>query len=72
MIKPSEVKNLSVEEKLLLMEALWNDLSEKAESIEIPERHKEILDEREKKIQVGEAKFVNWEKAKKQINKAVQ
>ena len=72
MIKPSEVKNLSVEEKLLLMEALWNDLSEKVESMEIPERHKEILDEREKKIQAGEAKFVDWEKAKKQINKAVQ
>ncbi|MDZ7718373.1 MAG: addiction module protein [Balneolaceae bacterium] len=72
MIKQSEVKNLSTEEKLLLMEALWNDLSEKIESMEIPERHKEILDEREKKIQAGEAKFVDWEKAKKQINKAVQ
>ncbi|MCG2587545.1 addiction module protein [Rhodohalobacter sulfatireducens] len=72
MIKPSEVKNLSVEEKLLLMEALWNDLSEKVGSMEIPESHKAILDEREKKIQVGEAKFVDWEKAKKQINKAVQ
>lgn len=72
MIKPSEVKNLSVEEKLLLMEALWNDLSEKVESMEIPERHKEILVERENNIQAGEAKFVDWEKAKKQINKAVQ
>jgi putative addiction module component (TIGR02574 family) len=72
MIKPSEVKNLSVEERLLLMDALWNNLSEKVESMEIAERHKEILYEREKKIQVGEAKFVDWEKAKKQINKAVQ
>ena len=68
MIKPEEVKKLSVKEKLRLMEALWDDLSENEELIEIPESHKKILDEREKKIQSGEAKFVEWDKAKKEIN----
>jgi len=72
MIKPSELKKLSVEEKLLLLEALWNDLSDDIESMEIPERHKEILDERENKIKTGKAKFIDWEKAKKQINKSIQ
>lgn len=72
MIKPEEVKKLSIQEKLLLMEAIWTDLSDNEEILEVPQRHKEILDEREQQIQAGEAKFIDWEKAREEINKAVK
>lgn len=72
MIKPDEVKKLTLREKLLLMEAIWDDLSGDEDLLEVPQRHKEMLDEREQKIQTGEAKFMDWETAKKEINKTVE
>lgn len=72
MIKPKVIKKLSTQGKLRLMEAIWDDLSDNEELMEFPERHKEILDKREKQIQSGEAKFIDWEDAKEQINKATR
>ncbi len=65
------LNEMSVLEKLQLMEALWADLSRNAESLESPEWHRDILDERERRIASGEARFVDWEKAKADIRKSV-
>ena len=58
---------MSVEEKLQTMEALWQSLSVDPAAIESPPWHAEELVERERKIDSGEAKFVEWEKAKADI-----
>lgn len=58
---------MSIEEKLQTMEALWENLSVDPTAIESPAWHEEVLRERESRIASGEAKFIDWEKAKADI-----
>lgn len=60
---------MSIEEKLQTMEALWEDLSVDPTKIESPAWHEEELRERERKIASGEAKFIDWEAAKADIRR---
>ena len=55
---------MSVEEKLELMEAIWIDLSQDPDRLESPTWHKDVLEETEKRVESGEAVFSDWEKAK--------
>jgi putative addiction module component (TIGR02574 family) len=63
------LNEMTVEEKLQTMEALWQSLSADPVMIESPAWHEEELRERERKIESGEAKFVDWEKAKADIRR---
>jgi hypothetical protein len=63
------LSEMTVSEKLEVMETLWKDLSRNADALESPEWHKTVLDERERKIQSGEARFIDWEQAKADIRK---
>jgi hypothetical protein len=65
----SPAERNGVEEKLQTMEALWQSLSADPGAIESPAWHGEELAERERKIESGEAKFVEWEKAKADIRR---
>jgi hypothetical protein len=65
------LNEMTVPEKLQLMEALWEDLSRKTDSFESPEWHKSVLEEREHRIQSGEAHFIDWEQAREDIRKRV-
>ena len=72
MIAQEEIRQMSIQEKLLLMEAVWEDLSSRAEQIEVPQWHKDLLDAREAAVREGKAEFIAWEKAKKQIDDTVR
>jgi len=63
-----EIKKMTVAEKLRAMEALWDDLCRR-DAVPVPQWHREILDQRERLIKKGKAKFIDWETAKKQIRK---
>ena len=63
------LKEMTLHEKLAVMESLWEDLARYPESIESPTWHKDILDERHQRIAEGKAQFVNWETAKAEIRK---
>ena len=63
------LKEMSVEEKLQTMETIWQDLSANPEQIESPAWHEEELRVREAQIGSGEAKFLDWEKAKDEIRR---
>ena len=67
-----QIHQLPLREKLLAMEAIWNDISREEVTLEVPQWHKDILDERERLIAEGKAQFIDWEDAKKQIKQAVQ
>ena len=58
---------MSTEEKLQAMEALWADLSRNPEQFESPAWHKQVLEEREQRLESGEENFIDWELAKKQL-----
>ena len=60
------IEQMTLEEKLRTMEALWDDLC-RQDSVPIPQWHKDTLDERRRLIDEGKAEFIDWETAKKQI-----
>lgn len=65
------LKDMTVAEKLQLMETIWEDLSRNSDALESPEWHREVLEERERRIDSGEARFSDWEQAKAAIRKRV-
>lgn len=62
---------MSVEDKLQVMEALWEDLSRHPEDIPVPEWHGQILQEREAARARGEDALEDWEQAKRRIRDEV-
>ena len=58
---------MSTAEKLRAMEALWDDLCRREQTVPVPQWHKDILDERERLVVEGKARFTDWEAAKKRI-----
>jgi hypothetical protein len=44
------LKDMTLQEKLAAMEALWEDLTRSAQSFESPEWHKDTLEERRQRI----------------------
>jgi putative addiction module component (TIGR02574 family) len=70
MIALAEIQQLPLREKLLVMEALWDSIAQAEDQLDVPQWHKAILDEREKLVQEGGAKFIDWEAAKKQIRES--
>ena len=64
-----EIKQLSREEKLRVMEAIWEDLSTEDELIESPEWHKDALQETERRLSSGQEKIMEWRDAKNELRK---
>ena len=64
-----EIGGLSREEKLRVMEAIWEDLSREAEQIESPQWHCEALEETDRRRQAGQESVVDWQEAKKELRK---
>jgi hypothetical protein len=58
------LNQMTVQEKLALMEILWEDLARTPEAIKFPAWHKQVLGEREARVASGEARFIDWEEAK--------
>ena len=61
------IENLSVAEKLLLMERLWVDLSRRAADVPVPDWHGDLLDARRAAVHEGKGKFIDWEVAKREL-----
>ena len=62
-----EIGHLSREDKLKVMEAIWEDLSKEDEELESPEWHQKALLETEQRLNLGEEKKVDWNTAKKEL-----
>jgi hypothetical protein len=56
------LENLSVADKILLMERLWEDLSRRPSDVPSPDWHGDILAER-----AGSKEFISWDAAKKRL-----
>ena len=64
-----EIKNLSKEEKLRVMEAIWEDLSRDEETVESPDWHREALQETKSRYNSGEEAAIDWHQAKHNLRK---
>jgi hypothetical protein len=69
MAVPLPLNEMSLPEKLRIIEALWEDLSRNPEMLDSPAWHETVLEEREKSIAAGETHFSNWKTAKEDIHK---
>lgn len=67
-----QIHQMALHEKLLVMEAIWDDICRVEEKLEVPQWHKDLLDDRERRTAEGQAHFIDWEEAKKQIKEAAQ
>ena len=70
MNKPITIENLSLSEKIELMEKLWDDLSS-SKDYAPPEWHGEELAKRKKALAEGKIAYTDWNKAKEEIRKEV-
>ncbi len=61
------LKDMSVAEKIGIMEEIWADLTCSASEYSPPEWHGRILEERRRLAESGEVGFTDWETAKSEI-----
>ncbi len=61
------LKNMTIEEKLKLMEEIWTDLIKHEDQISSPLWHKDFLEEREERVKKGQETILDWDEAKERI-----
>jgi len=66
----ADIAKLSLREKLQIMEAIWEDLRGRVNSMDVPDEHRRILDERRARIASGEAKLLEWDQVKHSLGRA--
>jgi len=64
-----EIDNLSAEERLELIESLWESLIQNPSSIPVTDAQKRILDDRLDEIEAGDDTGIPWEEVKARITK---
>ncbi len=64
-----EISHLSKENKLKVMEAIWEDLSKDDMEVESPGWRHDALRDTERRLELGEEKAVDWNAAKKELRK---
>lgn len=61
------ISDLSLAQKLDLMEALWAELSRDAKNLESPAWHKDVLEDRQEAFEAGKISTSDWEEAKRRL-----
>ncbi len=67
----TKFEDLTTAEKIGVMERLWDDLCRNASGTLSPPWHGDLLAQRNDAVTVGEARFVDWEDAKKKIRESI-
>ena len=63
---------MSRAEKLMALEALWEDLTRNEKEFESPPWHQAELADTEARVKSGQEQFVDWDAAKKQLRQKPQ
>ncbi len=63
-------KDMTIAEKISVMETLWNDLCQHS-SLESPDWRESVLLSREQQREVGNQPPIDWEEAKQQIRNEI-
>jgi putative addiction module component (TIGR02574 family) len=59
-----ELSQLNKNEKLLLVEALWDSIASDPEDVEVPEHHKSILEKRLKTLEEDKKSGASWKEVR--------
>jgi putative addiction module component (TIGR02574 family) len=65
----ADVKALSIDQKLQLMEAIWEDLRDRFEQMDVSPQQKTLLDQRRARERQGAAQLLDWESVKGTIGR---
>ena len=65
----AEVKDLSLSEKLQIMEAIWLDLRDHVDACPISPETRTLLDSRRERVVSGEAALRDWDEVKHSIGR---
>lgn len=68
----AEIRRLPLDQKLEIMEALWEDLRSHVQQSPVPDWHKNTLDQRRKALEEGREKVLNWDDVKNQIGRRTE
>jgi putative addiction module component (TIGR02574 family) len=66
------IENMSADEKLRLMEALWESLSREEARLESPPWHQEALRETVAGHDAGKEQPIDWDAAKRELRKRAE
>lgn len=67
MITAKEIKEMPVNQKLKLIEALWDDIGRQERSYDSPAWHRDALEATEARRRDGLEESIDWEEAKKKL-----
>jgi hypothetical protein len=63
----AEAKAMSIGQKFQIMEAIWEDLRERFESMPVSDEVKALLDERRERVARGESRLLDWDQVKSAV-----
>jgi putative addiction module component (TIGR02574 family) len=62
-----QIDSLSVAEKVQLLESVWESLCAHPGDVQSPEWHREVLEERRRRLEDGRATISSWADAKARL-----
>ena len=65
-----EIKALPINQKIQIMETLWEDLRARFDRLELSAEQKALLDERRARVRSGAARILDWDSVKTAIGKS--
>jgi putative addiction module component (TIGR02574 family) len=68
MIQMQEILDMSVAERILIVEKIWDSIDH--DNITMPVSHEQELDRRLERYANGETTFVSWDAIKSELNAA--
>ena len=69
MLSTLQIAQMSREEKLRALEAIWADLSKDDAQVESPAWHEDVLKETEARVAAGQEHIEDWQAAKRELRK---
>ena len=63
------LKTMTVEEKVCMMEMLWDDLCQQPGGVQSPDWHESVLSERAQSLDSNKEEFIDWRQIKGSIKK---
>jgi len=67
MINETEVRGMPLNQKLRIMEIIWDDLCQHSEAVNSPDWHRKELEATESRRQAGLEEPMDWNEAKKTL-----
>ena len=64
-----DIKTLPIAQKIQIMEAIWEDLRDRFERMELPPQLKGLLDQRRARVRDGSAQLLDWDSVKSSIGR---